>query len=42
MNTQRIGTNGGFFRYNVQTSNEGIGRYWLNLLNNILFFKAAL
>ncbi|WP_395633033.1 hypothetical protein [Flavobacterium sp.] len=33
-NTQRIGTNGRFFRYNVQTNNVDAGRYWLNLFNN--------
>lgn len=33
-NTQRIGTNGRFFRYNVHTNNVDAGRYWLNLFNN--------
>jgi hypothetical protein len=33
-NTQRVGTNGSFFRNNSQTTAAGEGRLWLNLKSN--------
>ena len=35
-NTQRVGTNGSFFRNNSQTTAAGEGRLWLNLKSNAI------